>query len=182
VEANVGSQGGSGLILGDGRRAKYKSCYMKKPFTEAEALAFYNVLSSGKAKGLIVAIDSYGGATNNPDRIQDTAVPQRASIMKLQYQTYWQDPKDDAYRLAGIRDTFAAAYSTSVADAAHLGTPYPNDHYEGCYINYPDVDMLEHDYWPQLYYGTGDLYSLLQTTKKKYDPHNIFHHAMSIRT
>jgi FAD/FMN-containing dehydrogenase len=181
VAENVGMQGGSGLIADAGRRAKYKSCYMKKPHTEEEAMAFYKMLSGEKARGLIVSIDSYGGATNNPDRIHDTAIAQRSSIMKMQYQTYWQDPKDDDYRLNGIRETYAAAYSTSVADPAHPGVPYPNDHYEGCYINYPDVDMLQHDFWPQLYYGTGDLYPFLQGVKKKYDPHNVFHHAMSIQ-
>lgn len=181
IEANVGSQGGSGLILGPPRRAKYKSCYMKKAFTEAEAMAYYKMFTGPDTKGLIVAVDSYGGATNNPARIHDTAIPQRASVMKLQYQTYWQDEADDAYRLKGIRDTYQAAYSTPVADQAHLGTPYPNDHYEGCYINYPDVDMLQHDYWPQLYYGTGDLYPFLQGVKRKYDPHNIFHHAMAVQ-
>lgn len=178
---NVGNQGGSGLIAESNRRAKYKSCYMKKAHTEAEAMAFYNMLSGDKARGLIVAIDSYGGATNNPDRLHDTAISQRSSIMKMQYQTYWQDEKDDDYRLNGIRETYTAAYSTPVADQAHLGTPYPNDHYDGCYINYPDVDMLQHDYWPQLYYGKGDLYPFLQGVKRKYDPHNIFHHAMSIQ-
>jgi len=181
IDANVGEQAGTGLILDPLRRAKYKSCHMKKAFTEAEAMAFYNMLSGPNAKGLIVAIDSYGGATNNPDRAQDTAIPQRSSVMKMQYQTYWQDPKEDDYRLKGIRDTYTAAYSTPVADQAHLGVPYPNDHYDGCYINYPDVDMLQHDYWPQLYYGTGDLYPHLQAVKHKYDPHNIFHHAMSIQ-
>ena len=178
IESAIGGGGGG---LGGGARAKYKSAYMKKAFTEAEALALYKLLSDDVSRGLIVAVDSYGGATNNPERAKDTAVPQRSSVMKLQYQTYWQDAADDAARLKGIRDTFTAAYSTAVADQAHLGTPYPNDHYEGCYINYPDADMLEHTYWPQLYYGTGDLYPFLQGVKKKYDPHNIFHHAMSIR-
>jgi FAD/FMN-containing dehydrogenase len=41
--------------------------------------------------------------------------------------------------------------------------------------------MLAYPYWPQLYYGAGDLYPFLQEVKRKYDPNNIFHHAMSIR-
>ena len=154
---------------------------MKKAFTPAESLALYNQLTSENSRGLILAIDSYGGVTNNPDRVKDTAIAQRSSIMKLQYQTYWQDPKEDAARLQGMRDLYTATYSTDAVDQAHLGTPFPNEYYEGCYMNYPDVDMLEHDYWPQLYYGTGGLYPFLQKVKKKYDPHNIFHHAMSIR-
>ncbi len=172
----------SGVSIGGVARAKYKSAYMKKAFTPAEALALYNMLADDSSRGLIVTIDSYGGAINNPDRAKDTAIAQRSSVMKLQYQTYWQDAKDDAARLKGIRDTYTAAYSTAAADQSHLGTPFPNEHYEGCYMNYPDADMLEHDYWPQLYYGTGELYPFLQRVKKKYDPHNIFHYAMSIRT
>jgi len=52
---------------------------------------------------------------------------------------------------------------------------------EGCYINYPDADMLKHDYWPELYYGNAGISPFLQQVKKKYDPNNVFHHAMSIR-
>ncbi len=178
IESTIAGSGGS---IGNASRAKYKSAYMKKNFTEGEALALYKLLSGESSHGLVVAVDSYGGATNNLARAKDTAIPQRSSIMKLQYQTYWQDAEDDIGRLKSIRDTYTAAYSTGVADQAHLGTPYPNDHYDGCYMNYPDVDMLEHEYWPQLYYGTGDLYAFLKDVKKKYDPHNVFHHAMSIR-
>jgi hypothetical protein len=178
IEATVEE---SGLSIGGGARAKYKSAYMKKAFTPAESLALYKQLTGENSRGLILAIDSYGGTTNNLDRAKDTAIAQRSSVMKLQYQTYWQDPKDDAARLKGMRDLYTETYSTDAVDQAHLGTPFPNEYYEGCYMNYPDVDMLEHDYWPQLYYGTGDLYPFLQKVKKKYDPHNIFHHAMSIR-
>lgn len=175
------SEGGENGIS-RGVRAKYKSAYMKKAFTEDEALAFYRMLTDDRSRGLVVAVDSYGGATNNATRARDTAIPQRSSVMKLQYQMYWQDKAEDASRLKGIRDTYTAAYSTAAADQAHLGTPYPNEHYDGCYMNYPDVDMVEHNYWPELYYGKGDLYPLLQRVKKTYDPHNIFHHSMSIRT
>lgn len=182
VAANVGMQAGSGLILdGEGARAKYKSCYMKKPFTEQEAAVLYQVFSSDKAPGLVMAIDSYGGAVNNPDRVHDTAIPQRSSIMKIQYQSYWRDAAQDGDKLRQMQDAYTAAYSTAAADQSHLGIPYPNDHYDGCYINYPDVDMLQHEFWPQLYFGIGDLYPKLQAVKRTYDPHNIFHHAMSVR-
>jgi hypothetical protein len=172
---------GGGNGIGGGSRAKYKSAYMKKAFTEEEAMVFYRMLTDDRTRGLFVAVDSYGGATNNPDRAHDTAMPQRSSIMKIQYQSYWQDKAEDDFRLKGIRDTFTAACSTSVADPDHLGTPFPNDHYDGCYMNYPDVDMMQYAYWPQLYYGQGDLYPLLQRVKQTYDPHNIFHHTMSVR-
>jgi FAD/FMN-containing dehydrogenase len=72
-------------------------------------------------------------------------------------------------------------YSTPSADPKYPGYPYPNENFEGCYINYADADMLENPAWTTLYYGTGDLYPLLQQVKKEYDPHNLFHHSMSIR-
>jgi FAD/FMN-containing dehydrogenase len=41
--------------------------------------------------------------------------------------------------------------------------------------------MLQYAYWPELYYGNQGLVPFLQQVKKKYDPNNVFHHAMSIR-
>lgn len=181
LESTVSNQEVSTTIAADNHRAKYKSCYMKKNFTEAEAQACFRMFTGDATRGLLLVVDSYGGAANDPARANDTAIPQRSSVMKLQYQSYWQDPAEDAYRLKGIRDTYTAVYSTDSVSAAHQGTPYPGDQYDGCYINYPDADMLEHAFWPQLYYGEGDLYPLLQRVKREFDPHNIFHHAMSVR-
>jgi FAD/FMN-containing dehydrogenase len=73
------------------------------------------------------------------------------------------------------------ASATLAVGEGHKGTPYPNEHYDGCYINYPDVEMLQYAYWPELYYGNKGLAPFLQQVKKKYDPNNVFHHAMSIR-
>lgn len=181
LESTVEKQPGSPVSFGDRPRAKYKSCYRKRNFTEEEARVYYRMMTGDATRGIIVSIDGYGGATNNPDRVLDTSIPQRTSVMKEQYMSFWQRPEDDAYHLNGMRALYAAVHSTPMVDPAHLGTPFPNDHYDGCYINYPDVDTLEHSYWPQLYYGTGELYPFLQEVKRTYDPHNIFHHAMAIR-
>jgi N-acylhexosamine oxidase len=40
--------------------------------------------------------------------------------------------------------------------------------------------MLAYPFRPQLYYG-DQLYAILQGVKRRYDPNNIFHHAMSVR-
>ena len=66
-------------------------------------------------------------------------------------------------------------YSGENVPAAFAGTPYPGKHYEGCYINYPDKDLLMYPFWPQVYYGDGGLYPFLQNVKRTYDPHNVFH-------
>lgn len=180
LDATGGGGGGGGS-----ERGKYKSCYMKLGFTEAEARCLYKHMTRKMPgvdlRGSTIGIDSYGGATNRKELLETTAVAQRSSVLKLQPMTFWNDAKDDAGHIKWLADMYTELYSGPDADPNHKGTPYWNDHYEGCYINYPDVDMLAYDYWPELYYGNQGLYPFLQQVKRKYDPNNIFHHAMSIR-
>jgi FAD/FMN-containing dehydrogenase len=171
---------------GPNQRGKYKSAYMKRSFTAREAQRIHAHLTKDVAgvdlSQSLLQVDSYGGAINNPALIGRTAVPQRASVMKLQYQTYWTQARDDASHIRWANDFYADVYANpDVPDPAHRGTPYPGERYEGCYINYPDCDMLAHAFWPQLYYGDQGLYALLQQVKRRYDPNNVFHHAMSVR-
>ncbi|MFT4111356.1 FAD-dependent oxidoreductase [Silvibacterium sp.] len=163
-------------------RGKFKSAYMKRSVTPQEAQTIYRFYSgdSVTAQASVVAFDSYGGAVNRPELLGETAIAQRSSIMKLQWQCYWQDASDDPQYLRELDAFYTALYSGSHVDADHQGTPW-GDGYEGCYMNYPDADMLRYAYWPSLYYGRGDLYAFLQQVKHSYDPNNIFHHAMSVR-
>jgi FAD binding domain/Berberine and berberine like len=171
--------------IGGGHRGKYKSSNMKRNFTSTEARCIYKHLTRDMPgvdlQGSILACDSYGGAINRPEMITETSIPQRSTTMKLQFQTYWSSPEDDAARQQWMSDFYTDLYSGTDAHPDYKGTPYPNDSYEGCYINYPDKDMLAYSYWPQLYYGEQDLYPFLQSVKRRYDPNNIFHHSMSIR-
>jgi FAD binding domain/Berberine and berberine like len=179
LDATIGDSGS-----GHSERAAYKSCYMKRNFTTAEAKCIYKHLTveipDVDLRGSVMAVDSYGGAVNKKELAGVTGVPQRSSIMKVQFQQYWEEADEDAGRLKWMRDFYTDLYSQEVAPP-HAGTPYPNEYYEGCYINYPDADMLAYSFWPQLYWGTGDLYPFLQRVKRQYDPNNIFHHSMSIR-
>jgi FAD/FMN-containing dehydrogenase len=177
LNATVGEGGGGG-----GSRAKYKSAYMKKTFTPAECSAIYRYLTSSDlgAHGAVLAVDSYGGAVNNPERINDTAIVQRSSIMKLQWQCYWRREEEDAAHLKFMDEFFTAVYTGSHVADEYQGTPL-GERYEGCYMNYADADMLRYKHWPQLFYGTGDLYPFLQRVKQRYDPNNIFHSSMSVR-
>jgi FAD/FMN-containing dehydrogenase len=182
LDANV--RGGGGGAGGE-QRAKYKSCYMKHSFTSAEIACLYKHLTR-TTPGVdlsrsTVLVDSYGGATNKKDLADTTGVPQRQSVMKLQFITYWNTEQDDAAHIEWINEFFSELYSGPDVDPKHKGTPYWNEHYEGCYINYPDRDMLAYPFWPQLYYGNQGLVPLLEGVKRRYDPNNVFHHAMSIR-
>jgi hypothetical protein len=180
LDATVSDGGGRGSS-----RAKYKSTYMKENFTAGEAKCIYKhlkrTIQGTELRGSMVAVDSYGGAINRATLGSETSISQRASIMKLQYQSYWNNARDDAGRLKWMRDLYTDLYSGENVPARYAGTPYPGKHYEGCYINYPDKDMLAYQFWPQLYYGREDLYPFLQDVKQRYDPNNVFHHAMSVR-
>lgn len=184
LDANVRGGGGGGGAGGE-QRAKYKSCYMRRNFTSAEAACLYKHLTM-MMPGVdltrsTVSVDSYGGATNKKELIDTTSIPQRASVMKLQFLTYWNRPEDDAAHMQWIRELFTDLYSGPDANPKYKETPYWNDQYEGCYINYPDRDMLAYPFWQELYYGEAGLVPALKAVKQKYDPNNIFHHAMSIR-
>jgi FAD/FMN-containing dehydrogenase len=172
----------AGGASGGGTRAKYKSSYMKRSFVPEEAAAIYRFYSGGSvtARSSVISIDSYGGAVNQRRLAEDTAIAQRSSVMKLQWQCYWHDAADDAEHLRALDAFYTAIYTGPHVDAAHQGTPW-GDAYEGCYMNYPDIDMLRYPFWPQLFYSPGALYPFLQKVKRQYDPNNVFHHAMSLR-
>jgi len=180
LSATADNAGGPG-----GGRGKYKSAYLKRGFTEAEARCIYKhmgrTIEGAELHGAVLEIDSYGGAINRKEIAEMTSVAQRSSVIKMQPMIFWSSSDDDASHNQWLTEFYTELYSGPDADPQHAGTPFPNDRYEGCYINYPDKDMLAYPYWPQLYYGTGDLYPFLQAVKRKYDPNNVFHHAMSIR-
>eukprot|EP00164_Ancoracysta_twista_P023238 GFYU01043362.1.p3 GENE.GFYU01043362.1~~GFYU01043362.1.p3 ORF type:complete len:119 (+),score=0.88 GFYU01043362.1:53-358(+) len=95
------------------------------------------------------------------------------------FQTFWSDPKDDAFYLGWLRDIYEDVF------AATGGVPVPNEQMDGCYINYPDRDMADPARnrsgvpWSTLYYK--DNYPRLQSVKDRYDPGNVFSHSLSIR-
>ena len=177
LDATIGDSGG-----GHSGRAAYKSSYMKRNFSKAESKAIFRQLTRSvpgvDLRGSVMAVDSYGGAVNKRELADVTSVWQRASIMKVQFQHYWDRPEEDAGRLQWAREFYTDVYSQEV-EAKYAGTPFPNDFYEGCYINYPDCDMLAYSFWPQLYWG--EQYEFLQRVKRRYDGNNIFHHKMSVR-
>ncbi|HZC62730.1 MAG TPA: BBE domain-containing protein, partial [Streptosporangiaceae bacterium] len=156
---------------GPNRRGKYKSAYMKTEFPDDQIQAIYGALTDAAYSNsqALLQVDSYGGQVNAlaPDA---TAVAQRSSIMKLQYQTYWISPEDDEVNLGWINGFYARVY------AASGGVPASNRVTDGCFINYPDVDLPAS--WPALYYKDG--YPALQAVKARWDPRNVFNHAQSI--
>jgi len=172
---------------------KYKSAYMRKVFRDEDIRKIFRHLTrqmrdeQGRRVSMqdsLLQVDSYGGQINTVAQAA-TAVWQRDSIFKLQYQTYWPIVRDGdqpdtagAVNLKWIRDFYADIYSATngIPDAAVDAS----GQLDGCYINYPDVDLNVHGLKKalELYYG-GHLDRLIRT-KTMWDPFEFFTHAQSI--
>ena len=89
-------------------RAKYKSTYMQKNFSAREIGVFYKhltrVMPGIDLSHTVVEIDSYGGAINRKEMLEETVAFQRSSIMKLQFQTYWANAAEDEGHITWIRE------------------------------------------------------------------------------
>jgi hypothetical protein len=158
---------------GPNRRGKYKSSYMKRGFPGHQIDALYEWLHEYPLRhpklanpNALVQVDSYGCQVNAVAS-DECAIPQRSSIMKLQFQTYWTDPAQDDDNLAWIRGVYEGMYGAA--------GPRPDEVMDGAYVNYPDVDL---DDWQYLYYLEN--YPRLRRAKRLWDPLEVFHHAQSI--
>ena len=168
---------------GENRCGKYKSAYLREPFTDAQIDAMWAYLGNEKYvdydnKQALIQVDSYGSAINRKDH--GTASMQRDSILKMQYQVYWtkNDPAEDTH-IAWIRDIYKATFATTG------GVPAVGEqNTDGCYIGYPDVDLNDRPWnesdqsWSTLYYKGA--YPRLQDVKRDWDPNDVFRHAQSI--
>jgi FAD binding domain/Berberine and berberine like len=170
---------------GANQRGKYKSAYHRKPFTDQHIAAVWTWLTKDDPRldltQTLLQVDAYG-CRGNAVEPTATAVPQRDSIMKLQYQTYWTMPAQDQGHLDFLSGFYQDVYRTTggvpeISDAAHdLDT-------DGAYVNYPDIDLgVATDpapLYPRLYYKEN--YAQLQAAKRIWDPRDHFHHSQSIR-
>ena len=154
-------------------RGKYKSAYMQTRFPDDQSRAIHRHLSdTGRYSNpdALLQVDSYGGHINAVGA-SDTAVSHRSSIMKLQYQTYWTDPDEDRTHLEWLRRFYRDVYRR-----CHNSEPTPDGVVDGCYVNYPDADLID---WQRLYYKQN--YRRLRRAKAQWDPNDVFRHSQSIR-
>ncbi len=166
---------------GPNQRGKYKSAYMRKGFPQDQVSTIYQFLTQQESVDMsqcLLQVDTYGGMINTVSPTA-TAIPQRSSILKLQYQAYWADAGDDATYLQWIRDFYTTMYK------ATGGTPNPaldpTDNVDGCYYNYPDSDLNAYGGLTgalQLYFGEN--LSRLQAVKRRWDPNDYFNSFQSI--
>jgi hypothetical protein len=171
---------------GSNQRGKYKSAYMRKAIPPDQVQVIFKWLNtipaglgpSDMAQSLL-QVDTYGGRINTIDPAE-TAIPQRTSILKLQYQTYWADEANDSYHLNWIRGFYTEVYQNTG------GAPDPRqdslDNVDGCYYNYPDADLNElpgkKETALRLYFGNN--LERLTRVKSRWDPNNYFNSSQSI--
>jgi hypothetical protein len=173
---------------GPNRKGKFKSAYMRDSFPDDQIRTIYKYLTWTPPEGIdmtqsLLQVDSYGGQINTVAR-QATAVWQRSSIFKLQYQTFWQDPDSGPSPIGDVHIGWINDFYRDVY-AEYGGIPDPSrdpkNNVDGCYINYCDADLNNYGGVAKalsLYYG-GNLPRLIQA-KRQWDPLNYFQNRQSI--
>ncbi|WP_424217612.1 FAD-binding oxidoreductase (plasmid) [Streptomyces sp. BI20] len=161
-------------------RGDFKSSYYRTAMPDAHVDAFYRHLTREDLGNptASVLLSSFGGQVA---AVADdaTAAPHRGAAYKAAWMIWWTDPGDEAKSLSWIREFYHGVY------AATGGVPVIDSVTDGCYVNYPDIDLHDPVYntsgvpWHRLYYK--DNYARLQQIKKKYDPRDVFRHSQSVR-
>lgn len=163
-----------------GVSAKVKDALLKKRLTDAQIGVAYDYLTrtDHDTMGGMLGFATYGGRINTVAR-EATASAQRDSILDIACNTGWLDPQEAAKNLAWAR----AFYRDLFAETG--GVPVPGETYDGSFINHPDTDLADLELntsgvpWSTLYYNEN--YPRLQRIKARWDPRNVFRHALSIR-
>jgi aclacinomycin oxidase len=163
-----------------GVSTKVKDALLKKRFTDRQIAVAYDYLTrtDHDVMGGMLGLATYGGRINTvaPDA---TAAAQRDSILDIACNTGWLDPREEAKNLRWVR----AFYRDLFAETG--GVPVPGEAYDGAFINHPDTDLVDPALnssgvpWHTLYYQAN--YPRLQRIKARYDPRNVFRHALSIQ-
>ena len=180
MKATTYSTTGGETLNNPNLRTFHKSAFMKDLFPQRQIDALYKHLTRTDYKNTYsyIVLNSAGCQINETDAAA-TPSPHRDAHLLMFYESYWHKAEDDEANIKWVRGIYQDVY----ADTG--GVPVPNDVTDGCYINYPDVDLSDPDFnksdspWHELYYG--DNYARLQKVKAKYDPRNFFHHRQSIR-
>ena len=163
-----------------GVSVKVKDGLLKKQLTDHQIGVAYDYLTSAAhdVMGGMLGFATYGGRINTVPS-NATASGQRDSILDMACTTGWLDPQDEAKNLAWVR----AFYRDLFAESG--GVPTPSEAYDGALINHPDIDLADPTLntsgvpWHQLYYKAN--YPRLQRIKARWDPRDVFQHALSIR-
>jgi len=164
----------------DGVSTKVKDALLKKRLTDRQIAVAYDYMTRAEydVMGGAFGFATYGGRINTVAP-EATASAQRDSIFDMACNTGWIEPRDEEKNLTWVR----AFYRDLFVESG--GVPAPGNAYEGGFINHPDTDLADPALnksgvpWHTLYYKEN--YPRLQRIKARYDPRDVFRHALSIR-
>lgn len=159
-------------------RQKVKSAFLNRGYTDEQVDTLYDHLDSADHDNdsSLIALQSYGGRVNAIAG-DATASAQRGSVIQAFFMNTWQDPQLDAANVDWMRRLFRDLYAKTG------GVPVPGEEHDGCYINFPDIDMADPEWntsgvtWEELYYK--DNAARLRAVKADWDPLGVFRHALS---
>ena len=160
-------------------RSKAKGAFLRSALDGSQIRTIFERLTSDDYgwRGAAAVFVTWGGKINALSP-QDTAVAERDSVALFSVGNVWDNPEEDEKHLTWNRTLYRDVF------AATGGVPVPNDRTGGCYINWPDPDLLEEEWnqsgvpWSELYYGGN--YKKLQEAKGRWDPHQVFNHVLSV--
>jgi hypothetical protein len=163
-----------------GVSVKVKDALLRKRFTNRQIAVAYNYLTRTDDDIMVgmLGLMTYGGRINTVAR-DATASAQRDSILDIACNTGWLDPGEADNNLNFVRAFYRELFSETG------GVPVPGDAYDGALINHPDADLADPALntsgvpWHTMYYKEN--YPRLQRIKRRWDPTNVFRHALSIR-
>ncbi|MFJ9559401.1 FAD-binding oxidoreductase [Streptomyces fuscichromogenes] len=162
-------------------RQKIKSAYLRRSLTVRQIDALFTHLDSAdhSSEAASVSLQSYGGRINTVPS-SATATAHRDAVVNVIFMNTWQDPAADAENLGWLRRMYRDVFATTG------GVPVPGrGGADGCYINYPDLDMADPEWntsgvpWYRLYYR--DNYARLRRIKAVWDPRHVFGHDLGVR-
>lgn len=159
---------------------KAKDAFLRRRLSDRplEIAHDYLTRADHDVPGGMLGFVTYGGQVNAvaPDA---TASAQRDCVLSMSCMAGWQDPGDEPRMLDWVR----GFYRDLFADTG--GVPVPGELADGAMINHPDTDLADPKWntsgvpWHALYYKGN--YPRLQRAKARWDPGDVFHHALSIR-
>jgi FAD/FMN-containing dehydrogenase len=163
-----------------GVSTKMKDALLKARLDDRQIGVVFDYLTRADhdVMGGMFGLASYGGRINAVEPLA-TASAHRDCILTTACNTGWLDPRDEEKNLAWVR----AFYRELFADTG--GVPAPGVRAGGALINHPDSDLADATLntsgvpWFELYYRAS--YPRLQRIKAKWDPRNVFRHALSIQ-
>jgi len=128
---------------------------------------------------LVVAAPLVMRVLLDPQYFTSEFAAQRESIIDMAVNAGWLAPEDEARHLGWTR----AFYRDLFADTG--GVPVPGPVANGTIINHPDADLADPTWntsgvpWSTLYFK--DNYPRLQRVKARWDPRDVFRHALGVR-